>query len=295
VGGLPKRGVTFDTRKDPLPRRRNDDGGGDDYGSDGYDSLDNNGNGQGYRRNCGNGRRNHRGDGGGGGDGGGDDPDAAIQKEIDNFKKGTKRDKNEYPKYKDKRYWDSFKLKVTDVARSHGLLDVITPNYVPSTEKEQELLTLKNNFMFAVWATKLLTPLGKRSVRKHRATGDAQAVWREIQHDALNTTRASMHCDTIHTFLTANKYSNQSWKSSARNYLLYWETQADLFNQMQFDPMGQLNNYQLLRLLKNAVSLSPILHSVHLTDNFDQQRGKFRLNMCNTRLYSTRPQTTWTA
>jgi hypothetical protein len=94
------------------------------------------------------------------------------------------------------------------VARSHGLLDVINPNYVPSTEKEQELLTLKNNFMFAVWATKLLTPLGKQSVRKHRATGDAQAVWREIQHNALKTTRALVHCDTIHTFLTANKYSD---------------------------------------------------------------------------------------
>jgi hypothetical protein len=41
--------------------------------------------------------------------------------------------------------------------------------------------------------------------------------------------------------------------------------------------MGQLNNYQLLRLLKNAVSLSPTLHSVQLTDNYDQQRGKFPL------------------
>jgi hypothetical protein len=69
----------------------------------------------------------------------------------------------------------------------HGLLDVIDPDYVPTTEKEQELLTLKNNFMFAVWAMKLLTPSGKQSVRRHRATGDAQAVWREIQHDALKT------------------------------------------------------------------------------------------------------------
>jgi hypothetical protein len=70
------------------------------------------------------GRRNHRGNGGGGGDdgggdGGGDNPAAAIQKEINNFKKGTKRDKNEYPKYKDERYWDSFELKVSAVARSH--------------------------------------------------------------------------------------------------------------------------------------------------------------------------------
>jgi hypothetical protein len=208
VEGLPKRGVMFDTRKDPLPRQRHDNGGGDDYGSDGYDSLDDDGNGRGYSGNRGNGRRNHCGNGGGDGDGGGDDPDAAIQKEIDNFKKGTKRDKSEYPEYKDKRHWDSFKLKVSAVARSHGLLDVINPNYVPTTEKEQELLTLKNNFMFAVWATKLMTPSGKRSLRKHRATGDAQAVWRELQHNALKTTRATLHCDTIHSFLTANKYSD---------------------------------------------------------------------------------------
>jgi hypothetical protein len=129
---------------------------------------------------------------------------------------------------------------VSAVARSHGLLDVIDPNYVPTTEKEQELLTLKNNFMFAVWATKLLTPSGKQSVQRHRATGDAQAVWREIQNDALKTTRASLQCDTIHSFLTTNKFSDRSWKSSARNYLIYWENQADLFNQMQSDPMGRL-------------------------------------------------------
>jgi hypothetical protein len=166
---------------------------------------------------------------------------------------------------------------VLAVARSHGLLDVLDPNYVPTTEKEQELLTLKNNFMFAVWATKLLTPASKRSVRRHRATGNAQAVWTEIRNDALKTTRASLQCDTIHSFLTSNKFSDRSWKSSARNYLIYWENQADLFNQMQSDPMGRLNDYQMLRLLKNAVSLAPTLHSVQLTDNFDQQRGRLPL------------------
>jgi hypothetical protein len=33
----------------------------------------------------------------------------------------------------------------------------------------------------------------------------------------------------------------------------------------------------MLRLLKNAVSLAPTLHSVQLTDNFDQQRGRLPL------------------
>jgi hypothetical protein len=42
--------------------------------------------------------------------------------------------------------------------------------------------------------------------------------------------------------------------------------------------MGRLNGYQLLRLLKNAVSLSPTLHSVQLTDNYEQQRGQFPLD-----------------
>jgi hypothetical protein len=201
------KGVTFDSRTDPLPRRRPNNGGDDGYGSDGYDSFDDNGNHRGYRGGRGNGRRGHRGSGGGDGNDG-YDPDAAIQKEIDNFKKGTKRDKSEYPEYKDERHWDSFELKVSAVARSHGLLDVIDPEYVPTTEKEQELLTLKNNFMFAVWATKLLTPASKRSVRRHRATGDAQAVWREIRDDALKTTRASLQCDTIHSFLTSKKFSD---------------------------------------------------------------------------------------
>jgi hypothetical protein len=241
------KAVSFDAKMDPLPPQGHDDDGNGGYGSDGYDSLDDDGNLRGYRGNRGNSRRSHRGSGGGGGDDG-YDPDAAIQKEIDNFKKGTNRDKSEYPEYKDERHWDSFELKVSAVARSHGLLDVIDPDYVPNTEKEQELLTLKNNFMFAVWATKLLTPASKRSVRRHRVTGDAQAVWKEIRDDALKTTRASLQCDTIHSFLTTNKYSDRSWKSSARTDLIYWAHQADLVIQMQVDPRGGLDDYMRRRV-----------------------------------------------
>ena len=104
---------------------------------------------------------------------------AAI--ELMSFKKGIKREIAAYPSLKDERYFDGFKRSLFIVAKTHECSDVLDPNYTPGSEpEEQELFETKQTFMFSVFNTNLQTDMGKTIVRRHLASTNAQAVWKEL-------------------------------------------------------------------------------------------------------------------
>ena len=104
---------------------------------------------------------------------------AAI--ELMGFKKGIKRDIAAYPSLKDERYFDGFKRSLFIVAKTHECSEVLDPNYTPGSEpEEQELFEAKQTFMFSVFNANLQTDMGKTIVRRHLASTDAQAVWKEL-------------------------------------------------------------------------------------------------------------------
>ena len=95
------------------------------------------------------------------------------------FKKGIKREITAYTSLKDERYFDGFKSRL--VAKTHECSEVLDPNYTPGSEpEEKELLEAKHTFMFSVLITNLQTDMGKTIVRRHLASTDAQAVWKEL-------------------------------------------------------------------------------------------------------------------
>ena len=60
---------------------------------------------------------------------------AAI--ELIGFKKGIKREIAAYPSLKDERYFDSFKMSLLIVAKTHEYNQVLDPNYNPGCEREE--------------------------------------------------------------------------------------------------------------------------------------------------------------
>jgi hypothetical protein len=51
---------------------------------------------------------------------------------TEQFQRGIKKDKDHYPEFKDKKYWDTFRRQVETVAYTHGLQDVLNPNFIPA-------------------------------------------------------------------------------------------------------------------------------------------------------------------
>ena len=114
--------------------------------------------------------------------------------ELMSFKKGIKREITAYPSLKDERYFDGFKRSLFIVAKTHECSDVLDPNYTPGSEpEEQELFEAKQTFMFSVFNTNLQTDMGKTIVRRHLASTDAQAVWKELS-EHMNRSGAPADC-----------------------------------------------------------------------------------------------------
>ena len=122
---------------------------------------------------------------------------AAI--ELMSFKKGIKREITAYPSLKDERYFDGFKRSLFIVAKTHECSDVLDPSYTPGSEpEEEELFEAKQTFMFSVFNTNLQTDMGKTIVRRHLASTDAQAVWKELsEHMRTSSKGASEKGDLL--------------------------------------------------------------------------------------------------
>ena len=112
--------------------------------------------------------------------------------ELMSFKKGIKREITAYPSLKDERYFDGFKRSLFIVAKTHECSEVLDPNYTPGSEpEEEELFEAKQTFMFSVFNTNLQTDMGKTIVRRHLASTDAQAVWKELSEHMRTSSKGA--------------------------------------------------------------------------------------------------------
>ena len=88
--------------------------------------------------------------------------------------------------------FDGFKRSLFIVAKTHECSDVLDPTYTPSSEpEEQELFEAKQTFMFSVFNTNLQTDMGKTIVRRHLASTDAQAVWKELSEHMKTSSKGA--------------------------------------------------------------------------------------------------------
>ena len=119
------------------------------------------------------------------------------------FKKGIKREITAYPSLKDERYFDGFKRSLFIVAKTHECSDVLDPYYTPGSEpEEQELFEAKQTFMFSVFNTNLQTDMGKTIVRRHLASTDAQAVWKELSEHMKTSSKGASEKRRLTQYVT---------------------------------------------------------------------------------------------
>ena len=132
--------------------------------------------------------------------------------ELMSFKKGIKREITAYPSLKDERYFDVFKRSLFIVAKTHECSEVLGPNYTPGSEpEEEELFEAKQTFMFSVFNTNLQTDMGKTIVRRHLASTDAQAVWKELNEHMRTSSKGASGKRRLTQYVT-NTVLNDNFK-----------------------------------------------------------------------------------
>ena len=142
---------------------------------------------------------------------------AAI--ELMSFKKGIKREITAYPSVKDERYFDGFKRSLFIVAKTHECSDVLDPNYIPGSEPEEtELFEAKQTFMFSVFNANLQTDMGKTIVRRHLASTDAQAVWKELSEHMRTSSKGASEKRRLTQYVT-NTVLDDNFKGTTEQFV----------------------------------------------------------------------------
>jgi hypothetical protein len=136
------------------------------------------------------------------------------------FRQSLKVTINDYPKLKEDKGWRLFNRQLLATAANHDTIDVLTPNYVPSTAL---LATFEHKqvFMFNVLTQCITTGKGKVCVRNHDSTRDAQKAYAElvaIYQDDLST---QLLATALRLELTNLKLDDK-WRTSYETFLTSW-------------------------------------------------------------------------
>ena len=187
--------------------------------------------------------------------------------ELMSFKKGIKREINAYPSPKDERYFDGFKRSIFIVAKTHECSEVLDPNYTPGSEPaEEELFEAKQTFMFSVFNTNLQTDMGKTIVRRHLASTDAQAVWKELSEHMRTSSKGASEKRRLTQYVT-NTVLDDNFKGTTEQFVLHFNEQ---FRKLEEISEGdeRLPPSVKLTLLQTAVRSINDLRIVETLDEF---------------------------
>ena len=187
--------------------------------------------------------------------------------ELMSFKKGIKREITAYPSLKDERYFDGFKRNLFIVAKTHECSDVLDPNYTPGSEpEEQELFEAKQTFMFSVFNTNLQTDMGKTIVRRHLASTDAQAVWKELSEHMKTSSKGASEKRRLTQYVT-NTVLDDIFKGTTEQFVLHFNEQFRQLEEISEDD-ERLPPSVKLTLLQTAVRSINDLRIVETLDEF---------------------------
>ena len=165
------------------------------------------------------------------------------------------------------RYFDGFKRSLFIVAKTHECSEVLDPNYTPGSEpEEQELFEAKQTFMFNVFNTNLQTDMGKTIVRKHLASTDAQAVWKELSEHMKTSSKGASEKRRLTQYVT-NTVLDDNFKGTTEQFVLHFNEQFKQLEEISEDD-ERLPPTVKLTLLQTAVRSINDLMFVETLDEF---------------------------
>src|SRR6056300_1578149 len=176
------------------------------------------------------------------------------------FNRSVKIDPSSYPTLKDDKGFDQFNRKLIAIARSHGTLHVLDPNYHPQSPDEIELFDRHLAFIYNVFTTHILTSKGKELVRKYQSTYDAQSVYDELREYHRESEKADGDKSSHLEFIMTHRLTTDTWFGTHDEYITHWNEQVRLYNDLE--TAAPLGEPILFLFLSNAVSLQPHLAGI---------------------------------
>jgi len=142
---------------------------------------------------------------------------------MNSFKQQIKVNLTDYPQLKEDSKWRLFNRHLRATAASHGTLDVLNPEYVPSTPEESLLFDQKQKFMYNVFCKHINTAKGKICVRSESESMDAQAVYILLTEAYGDSLSSRLDATNIRTYIINMKLDDK-WRTGYEAFLNHWTT-----------------------------------------------------------------------
>ena len=153
---------------------------------------------------------------------------------VSSFYKSIKKDKMAYNKLTKPEYMDTWHRTFVATCKTHDCTDILDPSFAPNPldMDEVKLFEAKQEFMFSVFDHCLQTDITKDFVRKYEDTGDAQAIYKELEDYRKTSTAADIKCQEQMEYFTTAKF-DERWSQGAVAFILHWNNQVRLYNKMK--------------------------------------------------------------
>ena len=115
-------------------------------------------------------------------------PSAALE-----FPKGIKRDVTQYKEFTDDSKWIVWHRHLKSLAAIHGIENILSSTYVPSSAADKELFKQQQNFAYSISESCLKTAKSIKIVRKYEADRDAQALYCKLLEAYQHGNQAERH------------------------------------------------------------------------------------------------------
>ena len=95
-------------------------------------------------------------------------PSAALE-----YSKGIKRDVTQYKEFTDNSKWIVWHWHLKSLAATHGIENILSSTYVPSSAADKELFKQQQNFAYSIFEHCLKTAKSMKFVHEYEADRDA--------------------------------------------------------------------------------------------------------------------------
>ena len=179
---------------------------------------------------------------------------------LKDFRRGIKRDINQFTALKDDGAWDNWHRATTAQACAQDVSEILDMTYQPPGPSEAMLFDEKQKYMYAVFEKTLLTDKGKALVRLHQRKYDAQSIFKELSEYALKSTKASLDASSLLTYITTTTLGDGKWKGTVHAFILHWQDQVRKYHDLA--PKQKLLTDLQRTMLENSVHPNPALRVI---------------------------------
>ena len=191
-----------------------------------------------------------------------------VTPKFTSFMRGVKRDKSHYKPYKLERYWDDWNHGFRATAKTHDMMDIIDPTYVPLNTDDSAVFEAKQLFMYSVFKEHLQTDVGKTLVRTFELQSDAQEIYKSLCSHMKNSASGTLAVSNLLREITITQMHQARWTGSKRSFILNWKDKVREYNAVV--AKEQCLSPEFLKvLLQNVVRGVTSLNQLKVQEQFD--------------------------